>query len=210
MKVPGGWDQGAGGHSTIHRQGRTEEAELKAGRNIRTVWNIATEPFPGAHFATFPKNLVEPCIKAGTSEKGCCAECGAPWVRQIERTKATPRVSSEDRRAWVAATTGRRDGRSDGPDGYVDDVRTTGWEPSCRCHGLDGDSWPSVGSDEGNWPTAPCTVLDPFAGSGTVGVVALRHGRSFVGIELNPDYAEMARNRITDDAPLFNTIEALP
>jgi DNA modification methylase len=48
-------------------------------------------------------------------------------------------------------------------------------------------------------------VLDPFAGSGTVGMVALRHGRSFVGIELNPTYAAMARERIAGDAPLLNT-----
>ena len=49
-------------------------------------------------------------------------------------------------------------------------------------------------------------VLDPFAGSGTVGVVALRQGRNFVGIELNPDYAELAFDRVKDDAPLFNEI----
>jgi DNA modification methylase len=49
-------------------------------------------------------------------------------------------------------------------------------------------------------------VLDPFAGSGTVAVVALRHGRNFVGVELNPDYAEIARERITSDAPLLNTV----
>lgn len=48
------------------------------------------------------------------------------------------------------------------------------------------------------------TVLDPFAGSGTTGVVALRAERSFVGIELNEEYVEMARRRIFDDAPLFN------
>lgn len=47
------------------------------------------------------------------------------------------------------------------------------------------------------------TVLDPFTGSGTTGVVAVRRGRSFVGIELNPTYAEMARARITAEAPLF-------
>lgn len=47
-------------------------------------------------------------------------------------------------------------------------------------------------------------VLDPFTGSGTTGLVALREGRSFVGIELNPDYAEMARRRIADDCPMFN------
>lgn len=48
------------------------------------------------------------------------------------------------------------------------------------------------------------TVLDPFAGAGTTGLVALRRNRSFVGCELNPDYAELARNRIRDDAPLLN------
>ena len=47
-------------------------------------------------------------------------------------------------------------------------------------------------------------MVDPFAGSGTTGVVALRHGRSFVGIELNPEYIEMARARIIGDAPLLN------
>jgi DNA modification methylase len=48
------------------------------------------------------------------------------------------------------------------------------------------------------------TILDPFAGSGTSGVVALRHGREFIGIELNAEYAAMARRRIENDAPLFN------
>jgi DNA modification methylase len=47
-------------------------------------------------------------------------------------------------------------------------------------------------------------VLDPFVGSGTTGIVATRLGRDFVGIELNPEYAVMARRRIEDDAPLFN------
>lgn len=47
-------------------------------------------------------------------------------------------------------------------------------------------------------------VLDPFAGSGTTGVVALRHGRSFVGIELSEPYCALARRRILDDAPLLN------
>ena len=43
------------------------------------------------------------------------------------------------------------------------------------------------------------TVLDPFTGSGTVGVVAKRHGRKFVGVELNPEYAEMAEQRINNE-----------
>jgi DNA modification methylase len=50
-------------------------------------------------------------------------------------------------------------------------------------------------------------VLDPFTGSGTVGVVALRHGRRFVGVELNPEYAEIARDRIEGDQPMFNTVQ---
>ena len=50
-------------------------------------------------------------------------------------------------------------------------------------------------------------VLDPFAGSGTVGVVALRHERNFVGIEVNPEYAQLAHDRIFDDGPLMNTVK---
>jgi DNA modification methylase len=84
-------------------------------RNIRSVWTIATQPYPGAHFATFPPKLVEPCIKAGSPENG--------------------------------------------------------------------------------------TVLDPFAGSGTTGMVAQSLSRRAVLIDLNGEYLTqaMARNR---DLPL--------
>ena len=99
-------------------RGRDEQWEPGGGRNKRSVWTVATQPFPAAHFATFPPALIEPCVLAGSAE---------------------------------------------------------------------GD-----------------TVLDPFAGSGTTGVVALRHNRDFVGIEINPEYAEMARERIRNDAPLLN------
>jgi methylase of polypeptide subunit release factors len=57
---------------------------------------------------------------------------------------------------------------------------SAGWEPSCGCEA----------------ETAACLVLDPFTGSGTVAVVAERYGRSFVGAELNPDYAQIAEERI--------------
>jgi DNA modification methylase len=50
-------------------------------------------------------------------------------------------------------------------------------------------------------------ILDPFTGSGTVAVVALRHGRNFIGTELNPEYAQIAINRITNDQPLLNEVE---
>ena len=83
---------------------------VKKMRNKRSVWEVNTIAYKGAHFATFPPKLIEPCILAGC------------------------------------------------PPGGV--------------------------------------VLDPFAGSGTTGVVALRHGRDFIGIELNPEYVTMANNRI--------------
>jgi DNA modification methylase len=103
------------------------------------------------------------------------------------------------------------------------------WSPGERTYGENGirnkrDVWtiptkPFKGAHFAVMPEAlvePCilagsregdTVLDPFAGSGTVGVVALRHQRNFVGVELNPEYAVMAENRIKDDAPLLNAVE---
>lgn len=90
-------------------------------RNRRTVWTIPTHPFKGAHFATFPPALVEPCVLAGCP--------------------------------------------------------------------IDG------------------TVLDPFNGAGTTGLVALRNQRNYIGCELNPEYAAMARDRLLDDAPLLHQVE---
>lgn len=89
-------------------------------RNKRSVWSVPTRPFSEAHFATFPPEIPEICIKAGSKP---------------------------------------------------------------------GD-----------------TILDPFGGAGTTGLVADRLGRNAILIELNPQYAEMARRRITSDAPLFSTV----
>jgi len=83
--VPTGWDVEKGSHGTIHRKGRghsrTHEGLSKLdqvskfeqqenGRHKRSVWNVATQPFPEAHFATFPEKLIEPCILAGCPEGG--------------------------------------------------------------------------------------------------------------------------------------------
>lgn len=90
-------------------------------RNLRNVWTVPTKGFSEAHFATFPPDLIIPCIKAGCPEGG--------------------------------------------------------------------------------------TVLDPFGGSGTTGMVADRLSRNAILIELNPAYAEMARKRIEADAGMFSTVE---
>jgi DNA modification methylase len=162
-----------------------------AGRNLRSVWNIATEPFPEAHFATFPKALVGPCIKAGTSEKGCCPECGAAWVREIEK-EAVPHPNGGHQGYRAKGDAGGMTDMSQNPR-FNWRVETTGWTPTCS-HTADPIS---------------CTVLDPFAGSGTTGVVALRLGRSFIGIELSPAYAEMARRSLETDRSKSGTLSLL-
>lgn len=121
----------------------------------RDVWSVTSKPFQGAHFATFPPDLIEPCILAGTSAHGACAGCGAPWVR--------------------------------GP--------ADGWEPSCACEGQ---------------AVVPCVVLDPFGGAGTTGMVADRAGRDAILLELNPEYAAMAQDRLQADGGMLTRVEIYP
>ena len=146
-----------------------------AGRNRRTVWEIATQPMPDAHFATFPEALVEPCIKAGTSARGCCPSCGAPWLRVVERLPVTGRNENKTPSSAHAAVKCSRAGESH--------VKTVGWEPSCGCETQDGEP-------------VPCIVLDPFGGSGTVAKVARDLGRSSILIEINPEYVQIAKKRL--------------
>jgi methylase of polypeptide subunit release factors len=49
----------------------------------------------------------------------------------------------------------------------------------------------------------PCTILDPFTGSGTTGEVAIQHGRKFIGIEINPDYLKVTQRRLRRAFPVF-------
>ena len=101
------------------------------------------------HFAVFPEKLVEPCILAGTSERGCC-----------------PKLQGGGETVDVCR-------------GPMIATSTTGWRPTC-----DHDTEP-----------VPSTVLDPFSGSGTVGLVAERLGRHSVLIDASEDYCQMARER---------------
>jgi len=74
LKMADNWDTGPGGHGAYHRGGRgrgkSQGAIQAQGRNRRTVWTIATQPYRGAHFAAFPEKLVEPCILAGCPPGG--------------------------------------------------------------------------------------------------------------------------------------------
>lgn len=174
-------------------------------RNKRSVWTVTTAPFPEAHFATFPPKLVEPCILAGTSEKGCCPQCGAPWERIVEKSvrfesgsgKAGNPPNGKNGDEYEQALSGDYDIRM----GPVTETRTLGWQPTCKCPRAY-----EAGGEQHDIEPVPCTVLDPFSGAGTTGLVATRMGRNFIGIELNPQYVAMAERRILGDAPLFNTV----
>ena len=178
-----------GGENQHHMEDR-HYAEIK-GAQIRTVWTIATHPYSGAHFATFPPALVEPMVKASTSERGCCPKCGKPWERVVERKPSNPwqeRVAAGAKSGSLERGHNENHGEGMSHDLYVN-TTTLSWRPGCSC-------------DAGE--PVPCVVLDCFGGAGTTGLVASRLGRDAVLIELNPEYAEMARRRIYEDAPLLN------
>jgi DNA modification methylase len=153
------------------------------GRNKRTVWTVATKPFAAAHFATFPEKLIEPCILAGTSERGVCPECGKPWIRQVGKQTI---YLSNAAKAGTTALAGKGHTSSQVRENH--DIRlgpctqteTIGWIPSCSC----------------SCDPVPAVVIDPFFGAGTTGLVAKKLGRRFIGIELNEDYIGMAQKRI--------------
>jgi DNA modification methylase len=180
------------------------------GANRRNVWHLPPEPSREAHYASFPTAIPRICILAGTSEKGACPACGAPWARSVshpceacgapiaQQAKRCPACSHV--RDWKQGRTARAEmlatdwstpgiGTPRLPGGFSNTNAATGWAPSCSCPPAD---------------PVPCVVLDPFLGSGTTALVADRLGRDAIGIELNPTYAAMARTRIEADAPMVS------
>lgn len=137
-----------------------------------------------SHFATFVPELPRRCILAGTSAKGACASCGAPWRRILSKaTGGTTGASWHDHEdddvlgQRVALNgSGQRFYQTYEP------PKTLGWEPSCGCDA----------------EVVPCVVLDMFGGSGTTGMVAEKLGRDSILIELQADYVPMIEKRITD------------
>ena len=151
------------------------------GRNLRSVWPIASEPTPFAHFATMPSALVRRCLLAACSAGGVCAGCGRPYVRQVERETGIPAShngstfthgKTHDARAPLAAVgTGER----------TVAVHTTGFAPACAC---------AAG-------VTSAVFLDPFFGSGTVALVARDLFIKSIGVELSPSYCALAASRLT-------------
>lgn len=145
-------------------------------RNKRSVWTVSTKPYKGAHFATFPPDLIRPCILAGTSEYGCCPDCGSPWERIVDKERIPTRPGNDTKVTGDSLVDGNRD-----PQRHVTTTKTIGWKPGCEC-----------GSDI----QVPCVVLDPFNGSGTTGEVARECGCFYIGCELNPKYVSLTRKRL--------------
>ena len=171
------------------RQGAAVDPKSqRSGANARNVWTFPSKGLAEPHYAAFPPELPRRCILAGTSEHGVCADCGAPWERVVDSSEsphdgstasAYAKGSNANRLALARQAARERGGE------YVQRRETVGWQSTCD-HDAD---------------VIPATVLDPFSGSGTTGIVALQQGRSYVGIELNPEYVEMSRNRIRKAAP---------
>lgn len=168
-------------------EGTREAWQPGGGRNKRSVWTITTQPYAAAHFATMPPALAEIGILAGSSAKGACSACGAPWARVTERAPR-PGVGAKgvpvNERDGLTSEHGlERTGMSHFK--YAEWLRenpriTVDWRPTCK-HDADVD---------------PCVVLDPFGGAGTTALVSRRTGRRFRHVELSADYLDLARRRV--------------
>jgi DNA modification methylase len=152
--------------------------------NMRSVWRINLQQgSSGQHIAGYPEKIPYYCIKAGSSEKGCCKDCGKPYERILEKL-------GKINHSWAPGTRDyhkleKSKGRHGSTSAFLTDESVnyvhSGWKKTCNCE-----------SDE----ISPSLILDPFMGSGTTAVVALKEDRDLLGIELNPEYKEFAENRI--------------
>jgi DNA modification methylase len=172
------------GYGTRKHSGNEYTSAPTGGRNLWNYWSIGPEPFSGAHFAVFPSELPRRCISLGTSERGVCPECFAPWERVIDKSVAFESGSGKagnQPKGKYNRTEQAESGEYDIRMGPVISSNTTGWRPTC-----DHDHEP-----------IPATILDPFVGSGTTLQVARQLGRRGIGLDLSYDYLhDQARERL--------------
>ena len=206
------------------RFGLREKFAMPSTRNKRSVWTVTTKPFKGAHFATFPPDLIEPCILAGCPPAGKRCDCdhiiysptgageiddpsmltGRAGMNRPRRPGEGTRPITKREQRWHAeqmkASNHREDMAALTSEAFAHYTRTddSGARPLPEALRLDflRRGWITDAPPCAH-PVEPAgTVLDPFSGAGTTGVVAVQHGRRYIGIELNPDYLEMSRKRI--------------
>jgi site-specific DNA-methyltransferase (adenine-specific) len=185
------WRQRGGGNRGLAVQRARGQVGHELGKNPGDVWPLAGASFHGAHFATFPLALVERPLLA-TCPELICNRCGAPF-RRVSRVRHEERSRRRPQRTEPRVLRYQRTYRA---------IRERGpLLPDCRC----GAS------------ARPGVVLDPFFGAGTVGLVAERHGRDWIGIELNPAYVKLAEQRLAaaratraaDGPPVGGTADAV-
>jgi len=186
-----------------HKDGKKIAPEKLGGatRSCRSVWTGATQPSSLEHYASFPVWLAKRCIQAGTSEKGACPSCGAPWARLLRRDSDTD--TSYKGSSFSKGKTVNRDGGDRAQKGERFIKMPAGWEPTCSCAGQECPGHhlaPARGAEPAQPDALPQVVLDPFAGTGTVGVACIELEREFVGIELADSYVEMAGRRLEKEA----------
>lgn len=143
----------AGGRDGLVAMAQRGMSGHPLGKNPSDVWHIGSSSYRGAHFATFPPELVRRPLLASCPPKVCGA-CHQPWRRSTRRVTFDAAGAAEPR-IFVP----------------------------CGCRA----------------PTHPGVVLDPFFGTGTVAQVAERHGRDWLGVELNMDYLTLAAKRLGHD-----------
>lgn len=177
------WDEDTGQQTYRDRDMRPNPM----GANRPNVWQINTEPTELPHFACFPTELVKWLILAGCPQ-WICKKCGKARERIIEeehrpnKPTASPFAkTNQDLTGKINRASFYKDYRHKEFIGWTDCGCNAGWKPGI--------------------------VLDPFMGAGTTAVVAQRLGRNWVGIELNPEYVEMAYKRIKKELGLFNYLE---
>ena len=147
----------------------------------RTVWDISTIPGDVEHIAMFPPELPMMCIKRGSSRKGACPECGAPWKEIFERKRKEGRPPTNCGNMDNDGRTRTTSGLNVPAEYKMVKVKSIGFRPTCSCD---------------NKTTVPCIVLDPFLGSGTTVRVANDNARIGLGFELNPEYKEIIESKI--------------
>jgi hypothetical protein len=171
--------------------GRDEQLAHPLGKNPSDFFKSNTKPYPEAHFAVFPEDICIPRIKSSTP-KEVCSSCGKARERITEtsqkwRDSETKALDSSARNVKLVEM-----GMRGSPGGITNRARdyfgyegkTIGWT-KCDCKA----------------PFNPGVVLDPFAGSGTVGKVALDLGRKAILIEINEDYRELQERRLSVHNP---------
>ena len=161
--------------------------------NRRSVWFVNPKPYKGAHFATYPPELIEPMILAGCPQI-VCAKCGAPYQRVLERADKRHWTERNDYKSgdkykfeYLESKQSNDIGRNDAPASFKSpEMIDKGFQPTCNC----------------NAGTTSGIVLDPFVGSGTTVMVANQLGRRGFGLDLSFKYLhEDAKKRIETVQP---------